>query len=397
MWRLNLPIMKMTKTERKKTFDNLFADYRLAKVRPCKDWIIVYYCYNPHEEKLVRCRLRVPPNDNIDERKKTASQMAKTINENLKKGWSPFKNESKNLFMTFEEVKYEFLNVLKKEVNDGIKRPDTLRSYSSMLSIFESFFLKKYSSKYIYDLNREFIFKYLDWIYSRGNSPTSYNNYLTFTKVFCNFLFSRGYTRENPAQGIPRKRKLEKIRKVIPNDKKAIISEYLKESDFGFFVLCMCTYYAFIRGTELTKLKVSDVDLNNNVFYISGEQSKNKTAATVTIPNKLKELLELYLQGVDINDCNTYLFDCNFNPGIEKLTPSKINHRWTKYRKKMKLGKEFKFYSLKDTGITDLLIAGVPSIKVRDQARHSSLKITELYTPRIANCDLVVQNANFEF
>lgn len=387
----------MKKKQQNKTFNNSFVDYKPAKVRLCKDWIIVYYCYSPHEEKLVRCRVRIPPNENVAERKKIASQMAKTINENLKKGWTPFKNQSNNLFKTFEEVKNEFLNMLKKEVLDGVKRPDTFRTYSSMLSIFESFVSKKYTSKYIYDINREFIFKYLDWIYAKGNTPASYNNYLTFTKVFCNFLFSRGYIRENPATSIPRKKKLEKIRKVIPDDKKSIISQYLREQNFGFFVLCMCTYYAFIRGTELTKLRVADVDLKNDVFYISGEQSKNKISATVTIPNKLKDLLVLYLKDIDANDSNLFLFDWNFNPGTVELSPSKINHVWTKYRKKLKLAKEYKFYSLKDTGITDLLIAGVPSIKVRDQARHSSLRITELYTPRIAKCDPVVKNANFEF
>lgn len=42
---------------------------------------------------------------------------------------------------------------------------------------------------------------------------------------------------------------------------------------------------------------------------------------------------------------------------------------------------EYKFYSLKDTGITDLIgQLGDPRI-VRDQARHHSIAITDIYTP----------------
>lgn len=43
---------------------------------------------------------------------------------------------------------------------------------------------------------------------------------------------------------------------------------------------------------------------------------------------------------------------------------------------------EYKFYSLKDSGITSMLRAGHDPLSVKEQARHSSLSITDLYTPR---------------
>jgi integrase/recombinase XerD len=42
--------------------------------------------------------------------------------------------------------------------------------------------------------------------------------------------------------------------------------------------------------------------------------------------------------------------------------------------------KEMQFYSLRDTGITQMLRSGVSAGQVRDQAGHSSLEITNLYT-----------------
>ena len=47
----------------------------------------------------------------------------------------------------------------------------------------------------------------------------------------------------------------------------------------------------------------------------------------------------------------------------------------------LKFPAEWKFYSLKDTGITDQIRAGRDLIEVRDQARHYSLEQTDIYTP----------------
>ena len=55
---------------------------------------------------------------------------------------------------------------------------------------------------------------------------------------------------------------------------------------------------------------------------------------------------------------------------------------WTYHLKKdLRLPSEYKFYSLKDTGITDLIKARTDLLSVRDQARHHSLQMTDLYTP----------------
>ena len=47
----------------------------------------------------------------------------------------------------------------------------------------------------------------------------------------------------------------------------------------------------------------------------------------------------------------------------------------------MKFPERYKFYSLKDTGITNMLRQHVDTVSVRDQARHSSIDITNIYVP----------------
>ena len=48
-------------------------------------------------------------------------------------------------------------------------------------------------------------------------------------------------------------------------------------------------------------------------------------------------------------------------------------------RRALSLRPEWQFYSLKDTGITEMLEAGVPPKLVKELADHSSLEMTEKY------------------
>ena len=93
-----------------------------------------------------------------------------------------------------------------------------------------------------------------------------------------------------------------------------------------------------------------------------------------------------------------YVFSSDqFRPGTVKMPVRKIATAWDNLRTTLNLESKYQFYGLKDTGITDLLNSGVAAIKVRDQARHYDIKITEMYTPRNTSCDAVIQKANINF
>ena len=73
-----------------------------------------------------------------------------------------------------------------------------------------------------------------------------------------------------------------------------------------------------------------------------------------------------------------YLFGKGFVPNPEKAGPDQFNKRWVRMRKKLGWGKEYQFYSLKDTGIRDL--ANSEGIVIaRDQARHTDVSTTNRY------------------
>lgn len=373
----------------------VFVDYKPAELRANKVWYIEYYAKNPLTEKLERFKKRVPSMKSQREREKYAKKMVQAINQKLETGWSPFYENPSNQYKSLEDSFSLFLKQLEKEVKDGIKRPDTLRSWKSFFSNISAYIKEKHLDiKFVLNIDFLFVNNFLDYIYyDKKNSPRTYNNYLAYMKGFFEWAKLKGYAKQNPAEGIKSKPKVQKKREPLTAEVKKCIKE-LRDKDFHFFTCCMLTYFCLIRRTELTKLKVSDVRLSESRIILDGSITKNRKTDSVTIPDVFLPILAQHLATANNSD---YLFGKDFKPGKVQLNPKKISDTWIKYRKKYKFDSKFQFYSLKDTGIMDLLNSGIPSIKVRDQARHYDIKQTEAYTTRNLIADDTIKGAKFDF
>lgn len=372
----------MSTTQKTKTTRS-YIDFVPAELRENKRWEIIYYVKDPYTDKLKRKANRVRPMKNKTERRKLAKRMILEINRKLERGWNPFLNSSEAKgFMKFTDACKLFLRRTEKEVKSNDKRYDTLRSYRSFINNItnylieigeENMFVIKFSS----DLVRDF----LDVVYyDRENSARTRNNYLNFINTLSEWLIKHNYISKNPTTRIELIPSKTKTRIVIPDNTKNEIFKKLKEINPSYFVLCLVCYYCLVRRTEITKLKVRDVMIKNGILYVEKEASKNKKSMPVTIPDALVPYLVEHLKSANSSD---FLFsEDNYIPGKSRLAPKKISDEWSKLRKTMNLPREYQWYSLKDTGITNLLKAGVPLIAVRDQARHHSSLQTDAYTPK---------------
>lgn len=374
----------------------LFVDYKPAELKLNKEWVIVYYAKNPATNKLERIRLRVPSIASNSERLKHAKRIVLGINTKLANGWSPFLESTGKSYKTFENCVEEFLTSIKKQLKDDIVRPDTLRTYNSNLNLLQQFIKEKNPIVFALEVNKKFCINYLDWIYiERDSSPRTRNNHLGFLRLFCTFLINRGVLNESPVAGIQPMRLPVKKRQVFPTEIKQAIYNKLITYDSGFHTLCMSTYFCFIRNTELGKLKVWMINFNDNSIFLPKEISKNKKDEVVTIPSQFLLQLKNHIGNAHPTD---YVFSSdNFKPGSKKMPIRKIASAWETLRTELNLESKYQFYGLKDTGITDLLNSGVAAIKVRDQARHYDIKITEMYTPRNSSCDAIIQGAAINF
>ena len=127
-------------------------------------------------------------------------------------------------------------------------------------------------------------------------------------------------------------------------------------------------------------MRVCDINIGNCTITLMGEQTKNHDSVTITMPQKVAKLMiELDIFSAH-GGC--YLFSDGFKPGNHPHSEKHFRDYWAKHlRKDLHFSKQYVYYSLKDTGITNMLRKGIDPISVRDQARHSSLAITNTYTP----------------
>ena len=364
--------------------------FKPAELRVGTDWLIVYYAKDPQSDKLVRFRNRVPKMSNKKERLRFAQKMIDTLNEQLYSGWSPYMGnltEVKTIDYCFDY----YLKTLSKELSDGVKRKSTYNNYKYFITAFTEYLsIYQKNVKFISDISTLICDHFLDRIYiEKEKSARTYNFYLMCMRTFFNFCLSKGFIKESPVKNTKTKSIKEKTRVVLNEKEKAKLA-LLKEENFHFYVFCMTTYYCFIRPNELKKLKVENVNIEKNYITIPSSISKNRKTENVTIPNIFIEELK---EHIGIASKDLFLFGKKFVPGKQAVT--NLFYHWENVRKKYGFRKEVQFYSLKDTGITDMLNAGVPAIKVRDQARHSDLKITEIYTARNNSVDETVKNIHY--
>lgn len=364
--------------------------FKPAELRIGTDWLIVYYAKDPQSDKLVRFRNRVPKMSNKKERLRFAQKMIDTLNEQLYSGWSPYMGnptEVKTIDYCFDY----YLKTLSKELSDGVKRKSTCNNYKHFITAFTEYLsIYHKNAKFISDISTLICDHFLDRIYiEKEKSARTYNFYLMCMRTFFNFCLSKGFIKENPVKNTKLKTIKEKTR-VVLNQKEKKQLQLLREDNFHFYVFCMTTYYCFIRPNELKKLKVEHINIEKSYITIPSSISKNRKTENVTIPNIFIEELKEHI-GKASKDL--FLFGKKFVPGKQAVT--NLFYHWENVRKKYHFRKEVQFYSLKDTGITDMLNAGVPAIKVRDQARHSDLKITEIYTARNNSADETVKNIHY--
>ena len=378
---------------------SLFVDYIPAELRENAIWEVVYWVKNPFTGNLSRKRNRVKPLKSITERRKLGRAMVKNINSKLQAGWNPFKTEENAAI--FKELIPEmelFIKRKQAEFKKGDLRIDTLRTYRSFTNNIKNYIIDNYHLNLtIYDFNTHFITEFLDFVYyEKENSARTRNNYLGFIITLMAYFKKKKFIGVNPAEEINYINLSKKDKPIIPKTVRKQIFTHLLANNKPYLTLCLACYYCMIRRTELTKIKVKDIVLVRSIIHIKNEYSKNKRTQAVTIPNNYMPFLTDHLKKANLED---YLFSDNqFIPGPNKLNPKRISDLWSVLRKELKFDKKIIWYHLKDTGITDLLASGVPTIKVRDQARHHSIAQTEEYTPKEilkADSDIQFNDLNF--
>ncbi len=362
----------------------------LRETKSCT--FIEFYAYDPALGNMRRKRIKVNRIKGVRDRRKYAKDVINRIHSQLKRGWNPWVVSDTTDLYLFEEALERYEAHIEKMLCNGYFRKETYVGYKSNIKIMREYIANEYPLYYVYQFDKKFCASFLDYVFvDRNNGAQTRNNYLNFLRVLSGFLVEKGYMQTKPTDGIApiSKRLYAKERECIPLDMVAKITDYCMKHDKHFLFACYLLYYCFIRPVEMTRLRVRHFNLKECTLTIPGELSKNKKTQTVTIPKKV--ILYGIETGVFSAPAEYFVFSTWLKPGREEIDTKIFRDHWAKVRKALRLRKEWKFYSLKDTGITEMCDRNMASIAVRDQARHSSLAITDIYTRHTtkANEDIV--------
>ena len=361
------------------TQKTLVFNYLPAQLRKNKSgWIVEYWCEDPISLEMRRCRMRV---DKIRKRYQSqreavahVAKMVNHINMKLMQGWNPFvAAETQQMYVPIDDVATRFLTEKQKEL-----RPDSIRSYKSFLNTFLTYFHERCPDlKYASQFSKTHASRFMDYVYlDREVGQRAYNNYLKFTRSFFNWCTEHGYVASNPFSNIRVKQKPDKIRTVIdPETRKAIIS-YLSENHPRMLTVCKLMYYCLLRPKEIINLRVCDVDFEGGTIHVNADVAKNHHARHAAMTDDVMTDLA-YIKNYKPD---MWLISQSWEPSYTKAENAKFSKVWINLRAKMKLPKKMQLYSFRDTGVFEMLKAGIDPLTVKQHADHHSLSMTTLYS-----------------
>ena len=350
---------------------------------------ISFYAFDPEsgklKRKLVRLNRELKGIKGKLAQREYAAGVASRLRDELKAGWNPWMQQSDSLvYARWEDVCDRYKEYLTKQLNEHNMREDTVIGYLSRLKILREWVSRERKNvRYAYQFDKRLVDAFLDYAFlDRDNTIRTRNNYLNWLKSFSTWLLQKSYVEEDPTKGISqmKNRSGKKNRDVIPDSVLTGIHSYLMEHNKHYLLACYLLHYLFVRPHEISCVKIEDFSLKNKTLLIHGDVAKNWQDAVVTLP---MQVIDLMLELKVFNHPGSYyLFSDDFKPGKDFRSEKCFRDYWLKMRKVLKFSDRYKFYSLKDTGITNMLRANTDVLSVRDQARHSSSLITDMYTPK---------------
>lgn len=369
-------------TDTAQTFANQVAAFVPAKLIRYKNrWTIEYYVFDYVLNRMVRKQVRV---EKIRKRygsraNVVISRLMQKINKDLVDGNTPFSEYQIVKHYPIRECIDKYLQAKRTEIRDI-----SVRNYGTSLKKLLFFLeLKKQKDLSMNAFTRQHECEFCEYISGTGVSAQYYNEVITVVKSFWAWSIERGYATENPFGSAKRRKKEEKFRRKIPPKDLKIIFTYLKKKNSRFYIFCLLIYSCLLRPQELLKCKISNFSLEDGTICIDGTQTKNKNARKIIIPNFALKEIKIFWKEEKIEQKNKdlYLFGGReLNSGLEKKTTHVVSYRWSCLREVLNLPKEYQLYSLRDTGITDMLYSKITPKTVQMHADHHNLSTTEIYS-----------------
>lgn len=352
-----------------------------------------YYCaeYYPEEkgEDLKRISLKVKPGQYVNGVKLTES-------EARKEAWRVWNNFIK-IYQEKEKKKIIGEVTIVKKLDDGIDEYLLDRSSKLQKSTFESDrysiykfkeFLEKENVKFVGDINKKVIDKFIDILDQENRSNKTINNYLVILNTMFKFFIKQEYLLLNMLNMKKHRRKnnYEKIQIINIDDAREILEEFKTIIKFERRLFMITPFFTGMRFSEIKGLNRKNINFKNRVITICEKQTcRDET------PVSLLKSSAAYRPVPIIDEYYDLLYDyLNFTK--EDYPFSTVTYATPQYysdKIKEKYNLNFSIHHARHFFASLLIDSGFSILEVQKILGHSSVKITvDTYGHLIKNWDI---------
>ena len=253
--------------------------------------------------------------------------------------------------------------------------PNTIKAYRQDIDQFLTFFKDGN-----YDLSRDQIRDFLSSLYLTTSNRSTVSRKIYAIRSFFQYLIRQGFTEKNPMDLVSIPKADRKLPEILTQDEMA---KFLDNLPVGSIIekrnkaLFELFYASGLRLSELTNLKMENVNLNERMLRVFGKGNKERI---VPFNRKTAEILQEYLtiSAKEYKNRGEHIF-LNFRGqkiserGVEKIVKEvfkKINDS----------GKNVYPHLFRHSFATHLLQRGVDLRMIQELLGHSNLATTEKYT-----------------
>ena len=266
----------------------------------------------------------------------------------------------------------DFERFLKYERNYSLH---TIRAYMNDLTEFEDFLID--ASTEIEKVNSKIIKLYSLNLYTK-NSKSTVSRKLTTLRSFFNFMVRKGNLKQNPANLIPLPKKEKELPVFLSVDEVFKLIDSIDQEGIlplRDLAIIELLYSSGLRVSELTNIKVLDIDHRENFVKVSGKGNKERI---VPFGSNAREVILQYLRRrIELKPKDDFLFLNNRGSG---LTTRSIVRIVKKYGLLSGISKKISPHALRHTFATHLLGGGADLRSIQELLGHSSLSTTQRYT-----------------
>lgn len=343
-----------------------------------KQWYVYFTCTDliRKETKQFRYKLGINRVKEIRKRKKVAKEAVEAIKDLLyNDGFNPFEK-------SVQGDKRILLDCLRemREIKKVSVRLRTRQSYKHAVDLLSRWMDKKNLSKMeVGDFEKKHAIEFADWLQKeKSYTGKTVNNTIGHLKSLFYMLVHREICKGNPFSAVKKLKEEEGKNVAFTSDEVDKVLKYMKKANLRLYYATQFVRYGFIRKTELTGLKVGNINLKSHTITIPADISKNRKHDSVTIPQSLEKIiLEM---GLDKADPDLYIFGKGLQTCNRKeMRTADISNAHREIIEALGMRKELIFYGWKHTGCVELYNKVRDPYVVCRQCRHSDIRMTMRY------------------